>query len=50
LSLANHGRGWRGYYTDSIGDQSEVVVIAACFSELWHSQMKEYKSISRVNL
>jgi len=28
----------------------DVLVIASCFSELWHSQMKEYKSISRVNL
>jgi hypothetical protein len=28
----------------------DVLLIASCFSELWHAQIKEYKSISRVYL
>ena len=39
-----------GYLAHPFANQMDVLVIASCFSELWHSQMKEYKSISRVNL
>jgi len=28
----------------------DVLLIASCFSELWHAQIKENKSISRVYL
>jgi hypothetical protein len=28
----------------------DVLLMASCFSELWHAQIKEDKSISRVSL
>jgi len=31
-------------------NQMDVLLIASCFSELWHSQSKAYKSNSRVYL
>jgi len=37
-----------GYLAHPFTNQLDVLLIASCFSELWHSQIKEYKSISRV--
>jgi hypothetical protein len=39
-----------GYLAHPFANQMDVLFIASCFSELWHSQFKEYKSISRVYL
>jgi hypothetical protein len=39
-----------GYLAHPFTNQLEVLLIASCFSELWHSQIKEYKSNSRVYL
>jgi hypothetical protein len=39
-----------GYLAHPFANQMDVLLIASCFSELWHAQIKEYKSISRVYL
>ncbi len=37
-----------GYLAHPFANQMDLLWIASYFSELWHSQMKEDKSISRV--
>jgi len=44
------GLGCGGYLAHPFVYQMDLLLIASCFSELWHSQMKAYKSISRVYL
>lgn len=39
-----------GYLVHPFANQIDLLLIASCFSGLWHSQMKEYKSIARVYL
>ncbi len=39
-----------GYLAHPFANQRDVLLIASCFWELWHAQMKAYKSISRVYL
>src|SRR3989440_12220631 len=39
-----------GYLAHPFTNQMDLLLIASCFSELWHSQIKEYKGISRVYL
>jgi hypothetical protein len=37
-----------GYSVHLFANQMDGLLISSYFSELWHSQMKEYKSSSRV--
>jgi hypothetical protein len=39
-----------GYLSHLFTNQRDVLLIASGFSELWHTQIKEYKSISRAYL
>ncbi len=39
-----------GYLAHPFANQMDVLLISSYFSELWHSQIKECKSISRVYL
>ena len=39
-----------GYLAHPFANQMDLLLGASCFSELWHLQIKEYKSISRVYL
>jgi hypothetical protein len=39
-----------GYLAHPFSNQMDLLLIASCFWELWHAQMKAYKSISRVYL
>ena len=43
-------KGCGGYLAHPFANQMDLLLIASCFSDLWHSQIKEYKSISRVYL
>jgi hypothetical protein len=42
--------GCGGYFAHPFANQMAVLLIASYFSELWHAQIKECKSISRVYL
>jgi hypothetical protein len=39
-----------GYLVHPFTNQMDVLLITSCFSELWYSQIKACKSISRVYL